>query len=77
MAAKPDSLVGGETRRHETGLSATAGGNYLEGDTIPDRFAWKNYDSWTGSAGRPSGTSRRYRSSDGMGLLGSWSGAKT
>ncbi len=44
------------------------GGNYLEGQTIPDRFDWKKtIGPWVD---RPTHNSPwRYRSSDGMGLL--------
>ena len=44
------------------------GGNYLEGEHIPDRFDWKKtIGPWTN---RPTHASPwRYRSSDGMGLL--------
>jgi alpha-N-arabinofuranosidase len=44
------------------------GGNYLEGDHIPDRFDWKKtIGPWVDRPTHPSPW--RYRSSDGMGLL--------
>jgi alpha-N-arabinofuranosidase len=44
------------------------GGNYLEGDHIPDRFDWKKtIGPWADRPTHPSPW--RYRSSDGMGLL--------
>jgi alpha-N-arabinofuranosidase len=44
------------------------GGNYLEGDHIPDRYQWKNtIGPWVDRPTHPSPW--RYRSSDGMGLL--------
>ena len=44
------------------------GGNYLEGDHIPDRYEWKKtIGSWVDRPTHPSPW--RYRSSDGMGLL--------
>ena len=44
------------------------GGNYLEGDHVPDRFQWKNtIGPWIDRPTHPSPW--RYRSSDGMGLL--------
>lgn len=44
------------------------GGNYLEGDHIPERFEWKKtIGSWVDRPTHPSPW--RYRSSDGMGLL--------
>ncbi len=44
------------------------GGNYLEGDHIPERYEWKKtIGSWVDRPTHPSPW--RYRSSDGMGLL--------
>jgi alpha-N-arabinofuranosidase len=44
------------------------GGNYLEGDHIPDRYEWKKtIGPWVDRPTHPSPW--RYRSSDGMGLL--------
>jgi alpha-N-arabinofuranosidase len=44
------------------------GGNYVEGNTVAERFDWKKtVGPWTGRPGHPSPWG--YRSSDGMGLL--------
>jgi alpha-L-arabinofuranosidase len=52
------------------------GGNYLEGDHIPDRFDWKK--TIGPMVDRPTHMSPwRYRSSDGMGLLEFLLGVKT
>jgi len=52
------------------------GGNYLEGDHIPERYQWKKtIGPWVDRPTHPSPW--RYRSSDGWGCWSFWSGAKT
>ncbi len=52
------------------GLFRVPGGNYLEGNTLDTRFAWKNTIGPAGAAARPPRTPRGgYWSTDGFGIL--------